>query len=686
MEFSNNLLPKEAAHYTLQKATIFDGVLHISSGGYARYEIVETDIVNITEYFRVALILDKTANRYTPDIKITLTLATADDNYYNIELYPTYTRKDVFTQEVHLKEGAYKSFVFEISSMQDVNISLWELSPEASDTDVEVVIEGVKQSLPRLLYDVNAYPIIISQPEQTVALITFNLLDATDLQGHLQLSYSSTEECTLTLRFMDGEIPELFSPLTYDIKAGRGSIGVPHAYIERSIGLHSIMVSAQVTSGQLTIGTRDVLFTIDGGYLAERIVDIGSQVQDITVRQISEELGPDEIWLVGLEAEEALVRKRKYDERSLATYEPVMSLGYAREAAIEFDGEWTLAPDRVSYTIRTQEWPWIFWIDRDGLLKAVQSDSLDEAISLVPNISDISHLCACRGYSSSVFPEQDQGLIVSYISDGNVYYMHLVYDVDTGTKLWKGPFPIFQEGTAEHIHVHRLNDYRMAWCITTTESNLWYITERTYISQAVVPEIIESSIVQLNRAIGVSENGPPELLHDIQLVDNSVIITFNYELHCETDLSNVFTYSTGFDATLTDIKLDGKVITFTFDGTPPQGFVITPNHFLFQYHVPGMGDYIVPNTPWKRAFIASAQEYLQPQLSHIDTTIVIRGTQKLSNKTTETFVVDVSGVQSSTTISKVQQLVATPPDEVFIGGVQNASADIVISYVGTSPI
>ena len=111
------------------------------------------------------------------------------------------------------------------------------------------------------------------------------------------------------------------------IYAGRGSVGVPHAYLERLTGIHSVIVTAQVSSGTLAINTRGILFTIDGGYLAERMLDVGVDMRDISIRQLSQDYGPDEIWIVGIEAGEAIVRKRKYDPKATISFTPCFSVG-----------------------------------------------------------------------------------------------------------------------------------------------------------------------------------------------------------------------------------------------------------------------------------------------------------------------------------------------------------------------
>ena len=49
MAYSNNILPKEAAYYTLTNATLIDGRLSIKAGGTAKINIDNTLLSTITD-------------------------------------------------------------------------------------------------------------------------------------------------------------------------------------------------------------------------------------------------------------------------------------------------------------------------------------------------------------------------------------------------------------------------------------------------------------------------------------------------------------------------------------------------------------------------------------------------------------------------------------------------------------
>lgn len=487
MEYGSNILKTESAYYELKNASINNGILTIRPGGSAKCTIDSDYITRATEYFRVNLITEGHTDNYEPKTRVDIHfVSNEDESIYNYTIFPTECKTGVLSQDIQLKAGTYKDFTFTISSKETMRFLVWELCPEAADENIKTVIEGVEQSLPKLLYDYNMWPLQVDQDERTIALITFRLLDHTDLQGHFQLTYVASEASTLTLRFKDNEATELFSPLLYDLHAGRGSVGIPHAYLERLAGIHSLIVTAQVSSGTLAIETRGILFTIDGGYLAERMLDIGADMQDISIRQLSEDNGPDEIWIVGIEKNEGLVRKRKYDPKATVGFEPVLSLGYAREAAIEFDGKWVLRSNSDNYTFETEENPWLFWIDKDYNLLAQIGDDESTRITL-ESFAECIH--TCRGYKSELYPEQDQGVILAFIKNKQAYYVQYQYNVTTGTYRWGDVTELDSSLTdVNYITVNRLNDYRVQITVKHATGIKTYISDRTYVNQAFLPE------------------------------------------------------------------------------------------------------------------------------------------------------------------------------------------------------
>lgn len=546
MEYGNNILKIDAAYYELKNAAISNGILTIGTNGSVKCTITDEYIVRATEYFMVNLVTETPTDRYVPRTQVNIHYVTKDElNTYNYALFPTEFSTGIYSEELQLKAGEYKEFTFEIKSKDKISFLLWELCPEAADEDLQTIIEGVEQSLPKLLYDYNTWPLTVDQDEKTIALITFRLLSHTDLQGHFQLTYVASEACTLTLRFKDNEATELFSPLLYDLHAGRGSVGIPHAYLDRLPGIHSLIVTAQVTSGSLVVDTRGILFTIDGGYLAERMLDIGADVRDISIRQLAQDYGPDEIWIIGIEAGEAIVRKRKYDPKATIGFEPQFSLGQAKDAAIEFDGDWVLRPDNINYTIETYEDPWVFWIDKnDNLLAQIGND---EATRVILD-TGVSGVHTCRGYKSQFYVEQDQGIICVYIKNEKAYYIQYKYNVTSGTYRWDTVEEVDSSlSGVTYVSVGRLNDYRVQITVKHASGVKTYISDRTYVNQAVPPEVINGPSLYQNACMYCPANYDTSV-NVINTFKSDDLLTLSFtvdrilKVHAY-DVKEIFTYN-----------------------------------------------------------------------------------------------------------------------------------------------
>ena len=361
-----------------------------------------------------------------------------------------------------------------------------------SDKDISGLarqVTSITSSINRLIYDYNTEPIMVGQTEQTLGMVTYYISKQADVEGHFLVHFTASESTRLTLRFYDQNVEELYSPLEMDIHAGENSIGIPHAYLNRAVGIHVAYVTAQVLSGELTVETRGVFFTISAGNFAEPVDDITMDVRDITMRQLTEASGPDQIWIVGIEKGKMLVSRRDYKESysSNPMWTGVYTVGEALDAAIEFDGRWVLRESEDVFTIETEDQPWYFWIDPDHLLYAQHGEDENSRILLDIDVTSVS---ACRGYSSNLYPEQDQGLVVAYIRDGMPFYVQYVYDVDQDMKRWLTPELLLTNEQVTDLRVHRLNDYRLGFEMSTPTRNLWVYTSRTYVAQAVPRETV----------------------------------------------------------------------------------------------------------------------------------------------------------------------------------------------------
>lgn len=489
MAYGSNVLKTESAYYIFKDASITSGKLSISGGGWARQDITIADLPLITDTMLFRCICQPYNGRYTPKILVKVHMRNASTaDYTVVQISPVLVNGNTFECVFNAPSGSYTEMYIEISSHYNVEFTLWELCPETNGVDTKTIIDGVSQALPRLIYDYNTYELGVTEHETIVAFITCILIQETDLQGHFLCTFTSTKATTLVVRFYDNEGEELYCPILYDINVGLNTIGIPHAYIARKAGTHSFVATMQAYDGRLTISPRNVLYTIDGGYLATRTIDIALDVCDIAIRQISAQNGPDTCWIVGLNAGECLVRYRNYTEQDASVgWTAAGSLGKAISASIEFNGVWELPQGKKYYTIVTEELPYVFVVTEANELYAYHGveDDKPELLS-----SEATYVKSCLGFSSQLYPEQDQGLICAYIkTDGTVWYRQRLH---TGVTAWQPEVQLSAESW-NHMNISRLNDYRMSFQLSNDTHNVWMYTGRTYVGQAVRPEFAEAN-------------------------------------------------------------------------------------------------------------------------------------------------------------------------------------------------
>lgn len=487
MAYSANILPKDAAYYVLQNASISNGVLSFLPGGSLYLNIDKTFLTVIPPSILLNFYTDTVLDSLNPEVTITLNIVMADETVQNFVVYPSSTLESNVRLELPLTDGDYSAFQFIIHSEVKCDFILWELCPE-QETDVAIIIEGVEQSLPHVLYDYNEWSLQVAQDEVVIGMIACDLLGNTDVNGHFTLDFYSSEYCNVYIRFKDNEITELYTPMIFTVNPGQNTIGIPHSYLKRLAGLHNFVVTCQCTNGILDIYPRGLLYTIDAGYLAERLINAGLDIMDVTIRQLDIDNGPDELWCIGIDAGEILVKSRAYKTQANTAWTPRYSLGRGIAAAIEFEGDWVLASNNTNYTLKTQEQPYMFVVDLDGNLSCYTFNG--EILESVLVDTDVESVSAIRGYKSSLYVEQDQGLIVAYVKSNNMaYYRQYMYNSVAGIFVWDNP--VFIDAGVQHLVVNRLNDYRVSFTIEYVSHNQLLVSDRTYVAQSIKPEYVD---------------------------------------------------------------------------------------------------------------------------------------------------------------------------------------------------
>ena len=573
--YATNVLPTDAAYYTLVNATMANNQLHILAGGSAIINLTPAQLAALTEYFRVTATMTPSSGVYSGGTYIIVKMLSVSGKYISNFCNVVTNMSGIFSTELEAIAENYTFLQVIIQSATECTFTSWGLEPEVSAGDVQVEINGVKQSLPKLLYDYNTTVITVGLTEQLVGMISCYLMANTDLQGHFLMNVNALERCTAYLRFYDNNMEELFSPLLYTINAGLTSITVPHAYLSKLVGIHNFTVTAQVTNGSLSIPTRSVLYTIDGGYLAKRLLNPGIDVQDIAIQQLATDSTPSSVYAIGTDNNIITIKKHVYvPEKANEAWEAVYTLGEGVVAALEFNGTWNRRTGNHFFTLECEDVPWAFWTNPTGTLYG-QRGAVDT--TKVTLAAGVSYVKAIRGYKSELYTDQDQGLVVVYLKNGVAYYRNYCRQADESV-VWEEERVLTQLGIGlTSVQIHRLNDYRLGFVGSSPSGNKWLITERTYIGAAFPPETFSfSPDSMLSMAISPVNSAEHSFHITTEVANNHIDLYINcdvplfvrkdfnisFEISSTTALSikSMDTYGTRLHITLTE-AVNSSILT-----------------------------------------------------------------------------------------------------------------------------
>lgn len=483
MIYGSNILSSVVANWQVTNGTVTTDSITLEAGGYAVQSIDLAVLQSIPEYMLLSVVATPYADPYAMGLVAELKVVSESGvaRIYTIPIVDT--GNGVCLVDFPTEAIDHESLTFTFKTTAPVVISDYSLfPPKLTDVDLTEVLDR----LPRLLNDYNETPVVVGQAEDIVALISAYVTETTELTGKFTLSYVASEPTEVIIRIKDNEISELYTPMTFKLAPGRGTIGIPHGYLVKRQGYHNFTVTAQVTSGSLLVDTRQVMYIIDGGRIAYGVMDIGAIAYDVTVRKLATETQISYIYAICIDEGICTVKRAEYTESPGAAWVTVANIGPAIDAAIEFGGDWAF--NRPPYTFNTEDDPWIAWVTPAGELLARRLYSASEPFQLA---TEVSHVSAVRGWNNTFIPGQDHGLIFVYTKNGSVYYRARATQVNN-VKSWEPErtFSLFT-GIAVDVNAFRTNDYRVGINVLDTDNiTHTYMTPRNWAGIALEPHII----------------------------------------------------------------------------------------------------------------------------------------------------------------------------------------------------
>ena len=217
--------------------------------------------------------------------------------------------------------------------------------------------------------------------------------------------------------------------------------------------------------------------------------NVPAALGDVTFRQMEGDENVAVAYAICLHDGEASVYQREMPANMDAKWEYVWKLGVASDVAIEYDGIWEVNASYQWYILRTEQVPYIFFVQNGNLYVQHWRDE-ETRVLLATNVSQLS---ACKGWQNSIDRELDQGLIIGYIRSGEVYYRSFCQQED-GSYSWEAERKVTTLGTGNStLSVIRTNDFRVGFLTQNGNNILLTLTHRNYAGMSVRPETLHTA-------------------------------------------------------------------------------------------------------------------------------------------------------------------------------------------------
>jgi len=213
--------------------------------------------------------------------------------------------------------------------------------------------------------------------------------------------------------------------------------------------------------------------------------EVSAGLGDVAIRQLPGETTPSLAYAVCIDSGVANIYERSFPTDLESPWAWNWALGAAADAAIEFNGEWTIDAKTRCYELHTEETPYLFFTDSAGTLYVQKWRDETTRIPLAENAEQIS---VCRAWKSNLDVGVDQGLVIGYLRSGSVYYRTYAEQTD-GTVLWEDERQVTELGTGNAtLALFRTNDYRLGFVTETAGQIQYALSCRTYAGQAMPAE------------------------------------------------------------------------------------------------------------------------------------------------------------------------------------------------------
>lgn len=220
----------------------------------------------------------------------------------------------------------------------------------------------------------------------------------------------------------------------------------------------------------------------------------GLNTLDTSLKRLNSESKPAEAYVVFIDNGIAKLKKKDLPYDPETPWIDLFTIGNATDVAIEFNGYWEKDPVSLKFNFVTDEYPWLFYIQK-GDIKAQYWT--DEPVTLASNVTK---LAAIRGWiPANGEQHNDQGLILAYLKpDGKAYYRNYCTQADL-TFLWEVERVLTQFGEGiTGISLFRTNDFRIGFIAEKQNAFEWILTSRNWAGMSVPSEKVAMTITDVD--------------------------------------------------------------------------------------------------------------------------------------------------------------------------------------------
>ena len=219
--------------------------------------------------------------------------------------------------------------------------------------------------------------------------------------------------------------------------------------------------------------------------------DIAPAFGDVAVRQYVGEPELSCAYAICLDEGIANIYRRQFPASMDYKWVYQWTYGAAEDVAMEYDGTWLLDATKSWYYLLTEEFPYIFTVENGNLYVQYWKSAATRTLLA----SGVSQISSCKGWQNSIDIKLDQGMIIGYLKNSEVYYRAYCTQED-GTKVWEAEHKVTELGTGNTtLSVIRTNDFRIGFLTENNGRMLLSLSYRNYAGMSVRPETIHANAV-----------------------------------------------------------------------------------------------------------------------------------------------------------------------------------------------